>query len=248
VACSACVLIGPRGAVSYQNGEIQNDRSKCIVCQKCAAVCPSGAREVSGKKMTAEEVVDRVDMERIFLEKSGGGITLSGGEVLAQPEFAKEILRLCRERGIHTVIETCGFGKWEILEGILKYTDLVLYDLKHMDSSWHREGTGAGNELILENAERIRKILNLPVIARVPLIPGFNDSKSNLKATAEFVMNRLGSDTKLHLLPYHPMGESKHERMEDGFEKMDIDAPSAEYMNRLLEYIKNLGIDARVGG
>jgi len=198
--------------------------------------------------MMAQDILERVEKERVFLEASGGGVTLSGGEVLSQSEFASELLRLCKESDLHTAIETCGFGSWEAFLPILQYTDIILYDIKHMDSIKHKEGTGVGNELILKNAERIRNDLGKEMVIRVPLIPGYNDDKENLAATALFVSERLGKSVRIHLLPYHRLGESKHERMEDNFKSLGLLPPSDEAMNSLRDYINSFGLDTQVGG
>lgn len=246
--CLRCTAACPKGAIELIGGKIVNDRSKCDGCGTCVSVCLTGAREISGEMMTASDVFERVNKERIFFEASGGGVTLSGGEVLAQSKFAAEILRLCKESGIHTAIETCGYGIWESFLPILKNTDLVLYDIKHMDSEKHRQGTGVENSIILANAIRIKKELCKNIALRIPLIPGYNDDLENLKAVAEFVSDSLGGGITVHLLPYHRLGESKHERLEDGIQPLGITPPTDEKAEELRRFLENRGITAVVGG
>ena len=247
-ACQRCSAVCSTGAITFNDGRLINDRSKCAACGSCVNVCPAQAREISGKVMTAREVFERVEKERVFFEASGGGVTLSGGEVLNQPAFASEVLWLCKEAGLHTAIETCGFGAWDAFLPILKNTDLVLFDIKHMNPAKHRQGTGVDNELILENAVRIRKELGKEMTVRVPIIPDYNDDKINLKDTALFVAERLGKDVKIHLLPYHRLGESKHERLEDNFKTLGLSPPADEKMTALRDYISRFGIDTKIGG
>ena len=178
------------------------DRGLCNLCLKCADVCPTGALAVTGRWMTVDEVMQEVASDDLFYQNSGGGVTLSGGDPPLQWEFAVDLLKTCKERGFHTAIETSGYAEWSILEKVLEYTDLVLYDVKHMDPAKHREGTGKTNELILENARKAAAKRRLWV--RVPLIPGYNDSEENLKATARFA-KEIGA-AKVSLLPYHVWG------------------------------------------
>lgn len=245
VGCGACTSACPNGAVRVAEGKAVTDRVKCTACGACVPVCDYDAREIVGKVMTSDEVVARVLRDKLFLRD--GGVTVSGGEPTAQPEFTAEILRKCRAAGLHTAIETCGFAEWERFKTALDETDLVLYDLKHMDSEQHRSGTGVGNEKILENARRIVRELHKPLAARVPTIPGFNDSEENMHALGRFVSGELDPSVRVHLLPYHRLGESKNERMERiaGFH---AEPPSAEHMEHLREIVASYGLDAVIGG
>jgi pyruvate formate lyase activating enzyme len=248
VGCGKCVKKCPENAITIINGKASTDRSKCTACGACVKDCPTEAREIVGKITTTAEVVKEIRKDEIFFKDSGGGVTLSGGEVLAQPEFAIAILKLCKDAGLHTAIETCGFAKWEIFAEILKYTDLVLYDFKHMDSQKHKEGTGVGNELILENAVRVYHEARKPIAARMPTITGYNDSEKNLEELARFITGKLGKDVVLHLLPYHRLGESKKDRMEDAEERFSAQVPSDEHMEKLRAIAESYGLKAVIGG
>jgi pyruvate formate lyase activating enzyme len=247
IGCGKCVPVCPNGAITIVDGKAKTDRDKCNACGECVKVCPTEAREIVGETKTAGEVVKKVRQDELFYKTSGGGVTISGGEVLMQPEFALAILKLCKQAGIHTAIETCGFAKWEVFSKVLEYTDLVLYDFKHMDSAKHKEGTGVGNELILENAIKVYHEAKKPIAARVPTIPGYNDSRENISALAQFIVEKLGKDVKVHLLPYHHLGESKTERME-GEVVFSAEVPTDEHMEELRALVESYGLTAVIGG
>jgi len=208
--CGQCVVVCPPGASVLSEASSTIDREVCIGCGKCVDVCPNKARSLVGRYMKPDEVMREVLRDRKFYENSGGGITLSGGEPTAQPEFACAILQACKEAGLHTVLDTCGYVSWPIIERLLKYTDLVLYDIKSMDAVKHREATGKDNRIILKNAKKIAKRKAMRV--RVPVIPGFNDSAEEIGAIVHFVKTELGS-VNIDLLPYNKMGEIKYERL-----------------------------------
>lgn len=207
LACGGCVETCPHGASRASGAGAQYDRERCAACGACADVCPAEARTVAGRRVTAEEVVAEVLRDAPFFANSGGGVTLGGGEPLAQADFAREILTQCRARGIHTAIETCGYVAWHAFEAILPLTDLFFYDLKHLDAEAHSAQTGGDVARILSNLARLASA-GRSVTVRVPVVPGFNDTPENIGAIAEHVV-RLGI-RDLHLLPYHRLGESKY--------------------------------------
>jgi pyruvate formate lyase activating enzyme len=190
------------------------ERSSCIGCGKCAEVCPNEARRLVGRYMTVGEVMPQVLRDMKFYENSGGGITLSGGEPIAQPHFALSVLEKCKETGMHTTLDTCGYVSWPIMEKLLSYTDLVLYDVKHLDPSKHLEATGRDNRLILRNAVRIARLK--PIRVRVPVIPGFNDSLEEIRGIARFAKKELGSPD-IDLLEYNKLGEGKYKLLERNY-------------------------------
>jgi pyruvate formate lyase activating enzyme len=207
VACGGCVEACPRGAIRASGGGVQYDRERCAACGACGDVCPAEARTVAGRRATAAEVVVEVVKDAPFFTNSGGGVTLGGGEPLAQADFAREILKRCRVHGIHTAIETCGHVPWPAFETVLPVTDLFLYDVKHLDADMHRTQTGGDVALILSNLERLVGSGG-SVTVRVPIVPGFNDTPQDIRTVSEHVA-RLGL-RELHLLPYHRLGESKY--------------------------------------
>ncbi|HBB15833.1 MAG TPA: glycyl-radical enzyme activating protein [Syntrophus sp. (in: bacteria)] len=229
--CGACYAACPHGAIALEAGRPVFDRRICKGCGQCAVVCPSEARRLSGTRMTVEEVIREVLKDAKFYENSGGGVTLSGGEPLAQPEFARLLFKGCKQAELHTTLDTCGWAPWPDIEKLLEVVDLVLFDIKHLDASMHREAAGHDNLLILENARKISKLK--PMRIRVPLVPGFNDSPEAVSAIAAFVKSELGS-RDIDLLAYNRMGEVKY----DFLEKSCVPLPSqSEDHLRMLESI-----------
>ncbi len=206
-SCARCISVCPAGASTMEGDRSSIDRRNCTGCGRCAETCPTGARRVIGQQLTPEEVMRQVLRDIRYYEHSGGGVTLSGGEPTAQPQFALAILQKCKEAGIHTALDMCGHAPWSRLKELLAYTDFVLLDIKHLEPHRHRKGTGKDNRLILENARRIFR--STPMRIRVPMIPGFNDSPEVVTAIARFAKMELGP-VAVDLLPYNIMGEGKY--------------------------------------
>ena len=242
--CGACISVCPVSAISFRDPVVQNDRTLCTGCGACVEVCPNEAREIIGMTTTAGAVFDEVAQDTLFYAEDGG-VTLTGGETLAQPAFASAILRLCRQAKIHTAIETCGFADWNVLADVLQYTDLVLYDLKEMDPIRHKEYTGVDNDWILENLKMVNDRMDCEIWVRVPIIPGYNDDKENLLATARFVKDNLQKCTQIHLLPFHRLGEGKYEQLEKEPNGFHSTVPEDAYMESLRDYVRSFGIDCR---
>jgi pyruvate formate lyase activating enzyme len=245
--CGACVEACPNGAIKLVGHKSKTDRDCCTGKGECVSVCPSEARSIIGREMTAEEVFEDIKTDDIFYRNSGGGVTLSGGDPVFQPDFSIAILKLCRSAGIHTALETCGFLEWHELKNILKHVDLVLYDIKHMDSTKHKAYTGVTNELILENAEKIHRDLKIPIYPRVPFIPGYNDSLENLKRTAEFIVTKLDGNNRVYILPYHRLGETKYEQI-DRKMTLTITVPSKQQLETARQIFESTGLSAGIGG
>lgn len=210
-ACGACVEICPSGAVSMENGAWRLNRDLCDLCFECVHACPGGAIDISGSMMSLDDVIEEAAKDEPFYKNSGGGVTLSGGEPLFQAEFAVNLLKGCRERGLHTCLDTCGYAPWETLNRALDHTDLILFDLKHIDLESHIEGTLASNELILENLEKLAEAGKSRIWIRIPVIPDFNASVMLFQKIAE----RLNGQPieKVSLLGYHEWGKSKYEAL-----------------------------------
>ena len=242
--CGVCIPACPVSAISLHDAIVQNDRAICTGCGACVAVCPNEAREIIGSYSTAGEVFDEVAQDTLFYEEDGG-VTLTGGETLAQPAFASAILQLCKQAKIHTAIETCGFADWNILSDIVPYTDLVLYDLKEMDPERHRRYTGVDNARILENLQKMSGLPDLEIWVRVPIIPGYNDDPENLLATARFVKDHVRTCTQVHLLPFHRLGEGKYEQLEKEPNGFGSTVPDDVYMESLRDRIRAFDIDCR---
>ncbi|MGD9498253.1 MAG: glycyl-radical enzyme activating protein [Armatimonadota bacterium] len=204
--CGACVNICPQRA--RRPGLIDpEDRARCILCGACVEACPAGAIEVCGREVTAGEIADRAQRLMPFFRRTGGGVTLTGGEPLSQPGFVYAIASLCRDADIHVALETCGFAPWETLERLAEVVDLWLYDVKHPDAPVHEELTGASNEIILANLRRLIEG-GAEVLVRVPLIPGVNDDAETIGELARIAAG-LGA-ARIELLPFNPATGGKY--------------------------------------
>ena len=240
--CKApCVTACPNSAISLYQGKPKTDRELCQSCGTCAEACLYEARHLSGRKVTVEELLKEVKKDEPFYLSSGGGVTLGGGEPLVQFEFTREFLKRCKEQHLHTAIETCGYAPWAHLEKILKYVDVIYYDIKHMDPVKHKELTGVSNDLILENARQLLATKKDQVIIRVPIIPGGNDSEENIKNTAMFVVEVGGK--MMELLPYHRFGAAKYAQLDRKYELREKEQPTEEQMNRLKAIVESLGLE-----
>jgi pyruvate formate lyase activating enzyme len=220
----ACAEVCDVGAITLVDGMPRLDRGTCTMCLDCVEACPSGALEVTGKRMKLEYVVEEACRDELFYVNSGGGVTLSGGEPLVQPEFSRRFLRACRERSIHTVLDTSGHASWELMERVLEHTDLVLFDLKHLSPEKHLEGTQASNDLILENLRRTLDSADRRVWIRIPLIPGYNDSTSHLEELA-LAIGEMSAE-KVSLLGFHHWGRSKYRALGREYSCDEVDPPS----------------------
>jgi pyruvate formate lyase activating enzyme len=246
--CGQCVSACPRQALWMADGRSHTKRSLCGGCGECADICPNEARTLAGRVWSAEGVFDEVKKDEAFYRRSGGGVTLSGGEPLAQAEFSTAILSLCKRAGLHTAIETTGTAKWEIVEQVLEHVDLVLYDIKHMDSGSHQKCTGIPNDLILENLTRIRRNCSIPIVARLPIVPGYNADLKNIEGAARFIAREIGPDTKVNILAYHRLGESKYSRLEREGKATNITPPTTEQMAAIQRTIEARGLTVSIGG
>jgi pyruvate formate lyase activating enzyme len=245
--CGRCVTNCPEKAITLDQKKAVPDRKKCQGCGQCTAACPNEARTLLGKYASAAEVFQEINDDVIFYETSGGGMTLSGGEPLAQPDFCLDILKLCRQAGIHTAVETSGFATWESVRSVLQYADLVLYDIKHLDPAQHQKYTGVSNQLILANLIKIQREIRIPIWARIPVIPGYNDSVENILSVSKFILDNLDPSVKVHLLPYHRLGESKYERLGRKYQ-VATHPPEEGDINKLKEIIEDCGLTAISGG
>ena len=226
LGCGSCGKVCPRGChVMTGEGHVLL-REGCAHCMACTDACPVSALKPMGRYRTVEDCMGEIREDAAFYRRSGGGVTLSGGEVLMQSAFAAALLRQCREEGISAAIESNLSLDRSHLEEVLPYLDLVMADIKHMDSAAHRRATGAGNERTLENLRWLDQ-QGIPFIIRTPVIPGFNDSEENIRATAEF-LGELQNLRYYELLSYNPMGNDKRRRL--GYEVPEISVPEKQHM------------------
>ena len=212
--CARCLPVCVAAALARDaDGRIVLDRARCDLCGACVPACPGAALETAGRRVTVAEVLRIVEEDSAFYVRSGGGLTLSGGEPLAQPVFAAALLAAAHGRGLDTAVETCGLCRWMDLAAALPFVDRLFFDIKCIDDARHRQWTGVSNQRILDNFRRVRtEFPQLPVVARTAVIPGFNDTSAALQAIADFVAAAGGAAVQ-ERLPYHRLGEPKYARL-----------------------------------
>ena len=250
VGCGKCIEVCPVGAISFVDTNVPRvDKGLCIVCKECVDACEYGAMNSWGLFVAAGDVLAEVEKDKPFYDNSGGGMTVSGGEPLAQPEFTLALMKGAKQRNIGTALDTCGYANWEKMEPILRLTDVVLFDIKHMFPEAHKDFCGVTNELILQNAQRIAE-MGIPMRIRVPVIPGRNDTMENLEICAKFVagLDEKGKILGVDLLPYHPYAGAKYRIF-----GLDYPFPAGEgYNDEEIEQFVYLfvdkGLDVTVGG
>lgn len=253
--CGKCLNICPHGAIT-EGAKTQTaagqeirypdvDKTKCDECGLCARACKATALYMCGDDMTVDEVMYRLERDKPFYETSGGGMTISGGECLTQPEFTLELLKRCKASGISTAVDTTGYVKWEMVESVLPYTDLFLYDLKNMDSKLHQQVTGVPNERILENCKKIAEAKGRLQI-RIPVIPMFNDSVEHFEKYADFLEGIKGAVDIVQLLPYHKMGVSKHDRLLRHEKVFVAEPPTEALMEERKALLEARGLKVRI--
>lgn len=239
--CHHCVSICPQGALSAVGDRIQVDTKLCDECGKCISECPAHTLKMEGERKTVQQVLDVVMQDLPFYEESGGGITLSGGEMLMQPDFSLSLLLAAKEEGLHTCCETTGFAASDTFEKVTNPIDLILFDMKHWDAARHKEKTGVSNELPVENMRRaIEK--GKDVLPRIPVIPGFNDSISD---AVEFSgkLRSIGAD-RCQLLPFHQFGENKYDLLGKEYAYQDTAALHREELEKYHQTFIDNGIQS----
>ncbi|MCI8405273.1 MAG: glycyl-radical enzyme activating protein [Clostridia bacterium] len=206
-----------------------------------------GKEKIMGQDVTVADVMPVIKQDIFYYNRSGGGVTLSGGEALLQPDFAPHLLHACKDYGINTAIETTGFAKWEIIQKYLPFLDYVLMDIKHMNSLKHKEFTTQPNELILENAKKIAQSELVNLTIRVPVIPAFNDTHKEIDDIAMFAASLPGVE-KLHLLPYHRLGQGKYEGLGRSYALDGVELIPDKHMKELLITAEKSGLKCQIGG
>jgi pyruvate formate lyase activating enzyme len=240
--CGSCLTLCPHGAITVNDSQksVNVGFDLCDGCGKCADDCIPQALVMMGESKTASEIAAEVIKDKPFYSRSGGGMTLSGGEPLAQAAFSAEILRLCKNAGIHTAIQTCGYADKADFDLLLPHLDLVIFDLKLMDTTSHQNWTGKPNQLILENLAYLNS-KNKEIVLQIPLVPGVNDSVENLTASFQLAKS-LASVKGVSLLVYHPLGAIKYARMGRTYELSHLSQPDGQYLKEKSEWAAQFGV------
>jgi pyruvate formate lyase activating enzyme len=246
IGCQDCVEVCAQDATKFTKEGIVTDRELCVLCGKCAEVCPTKATEMSAQYYGIDQLVEMITREKPFMEQSGGGVTLSGGEPLMAADFTFKLLDACGEMGIHRAVDTSGFVKQEVILTAAERVELFLYDLKIMDPELHRRWTGIPNELILSNLTLLAQT-DVDLIIRIPVIGGVNDSVENAEASANFICGLAKMPLAIQLLPYHFAGNSKYEKL--GLDRVDhgFSVPGNNELDAIREVFERFGLPVMVG-
>ena len=249
IHCNKCLAVCPSGAitVTMDNNGKSFDTEKCAGChdKPCTEVCSPGAITLFGKSMSVQQVMDEVSKDEAFYANSQGGVTASGGEPLAQADFLREFFSECRKRGFHTAVETSAFCSWESFEKILDYTDLFLCDIKHMDKERFHAMTKGNLETVTGNLKKL-SANGRQIIARIPVIPGYNDDPSSFDAICGFA-GEIGA-VEIHLLPYHSLGKTKYDKLSIPYGMENLRPPGQEGLENLQKTALEHGLKVRIGG
>lgn len=238
--CGSCAQICSKKAIAVSKNSHFLDRGSCDLCGQCAAICPGEALQIVGRYVSPKELFDEMAADQPFWERSGGGITLSGGEPLAQPEFVLPFIKLCKENYVHTVIETSLHVPPKIIKDVLLQVDDIICDIKIMDENRHKAFIGVSNKLILDNLALLLKS-SKSVLVRIPLIPSINDDRDNIEATGVFLSSNR-QKIQIELLPYHRLGESKYARLGRSYGLGDIVPPTDEDLENAKKELKKFNI------
>lgn len=244
--CGECVPACPHDALSAGAGGIERDAALCTACGTCAEVCPALSHEAIGRRWTVEEVVAEIEKELPFFEGTRGGVTFSGGEPLAQPDFLEALLDACGRQSLHRAVDTSGFAPAETVRRIAARADLFLFDLKHMDPTAHRRATGVDNALILDNL-RLVASTGTEIRLRLPLVPGINDDEDNVRRTGLFAASLPGV-RGIDVLPYHAAARGKYAKLGRPYPGRDIPAPDPARVDRAVNILQDCGLAVRIGG
>ena len=250
--CGGCLDVCPeKGALIFKDGKVALvDRSKCTGCLACVDDCPSEALRQWGKMMTVEECMKVIRRDKGYYDRSGGGVTVSGGDPLMQADFVAELFKACQAEGFHTCFETEMFGNWDNVEKVLPYSDMFIADIKHLNDETHRAHTGVSNKTILENLKKL-STRNKPIVLRIPVIPGFNDTMENMEETADFILDEMGGHVRtLQLLSFMRLGEEKYASLGRAYPMEDLNLNREELTERVREfaaYFNSRGIHCLVG-
>ena len=231
--CGACAAVCPNGAIHMEEGRPILDAEACVFCGKCTRFCPTGAREVIGQEYTVKELVKELMKDQMFYEESGGGVTLSGGEVMSMDmDYLLAVAKELKRQDVTLTIDTCGFVPYEKFQELLPYVNTFLYDVKVMDPELHKKYMGTDNALILENLVRLAKD-GARIYIRIPTVKEVNGNEENMKETIAFLQEHDIHPAQINLLPYHDTGSGKYRKLDMEYKGTDLHAPDKEEMEAL---------------
>ena len=243
IGCGECFKVCPQGAHVLEGDQHLFKRELCTGCGTCADTCYAEALVLVGEVKTVDDVVEEILRDKAFYETSSGGVTISGGEPLLQRDFTYEILERCKAEGIHTAIESAVNFPWQHVASVLPVVDMIMIDIKHMDSDKHRECTGVPNERILANALKLGQQPQ-PMIVRTPIVPGVNDNVDDIRAISEFLL-KLPNLEMYELLAFHPMAASKYDSLDIDYRARDLKTPPKAQLDELTQVALDMGLPAR---
>lgn len=249
IGCRSCEAACPKKAIHEEDGKVLTDLTLCDACGTCTDYCNLNLREIVGKEYTVDELLKELKKDEMFYEQSGGGVTLSGGEVMtADMDYVEALLRGLNRLGITVTIDTCGYAPYENFERLLPYTDTFLYDIKTMDNEIHRKYMGAGNELILSNLERLNEA-GARIYIRIPVIKEVNGTDEAVQDIISYLLEKNIRAACVNLLPYHNTGTAKYEKLGRSYEGAGLHAPKKEEMEHFKELFKEAGFhNVKIGG
>jgi len=243
-SCGTCAEICKVQAITLEDSFPHLNREICTLCMDCVTACLNGALETTGERLTIEAVVEEASKDELFYSNSGGGVTLSGGEPLLQADFAYRLLKGCKEKGLQTALDTCGHISWDAMQRALEYTDLVLFDLKHLKPEKHLQGTCVGNDLILENLKKAVQSNLTRIWIRIPVIEDYNDSQEYFQELAAFLKTM--PIEKVSLLAYHEWGKAKYTALDREYPHNSKTALDKERLEPLKEILETAGINVTI--
>lgn len=249
VGCRSCEMACPHKAIHAENGKVVTDLTLCDACGTCTEYCNLNLREIAGREYTVDELVKELKKDEMFYEESGGGVTLSGGEVMtADMDFVEELCKRLSHQGITITIDTCGYAPYENFERLLPYIDTFLYDIKTMNNELHKKYMGAGNEKILANLEKLNEA-GARIYIRIPTIKEVNGTEEDMKAIIDYLLRKNIWAACVNLLPYHNTGSGKYTRLGTEYEGEYLHAPDKEEMEHFAGLFKEAGFhNVKIGG
>lgn len=249
VGCGTCAKVCPNNAITMVDGKPELDKEKCQLCGKCDNFCPQGIREIVGQEYPVKELVKELMKDRMFYEQSGGGVTLSGGEVMAMStDYILQIAKALKKEEISLTIDTCGYVSYDKFEAILPYVDTFLYDVKVMDPELHKKYIGVDNKLILDNLVKLSDA-GARIYVRIPTIKEVNGNVQNMEDTIHFLKKHGIHPAQVNLLPYHNTGSSKYPKLGMEYKGTDLHAPEKEEMESFVKLFQDAGYtNTKIGG